>query len=245
MVIYWVFSKYSIVRLQEYFENPERYFGSGELNEYRRFVVPKRKMEWLASRILIKRLVINSVESTLNLSPRSIVIRKKPSGVPFVEFAGIGKVGWLSMSHSNDGVFTAFSINGLHHFGVDLEFIEERSPQLIADYFTESEARWVNASKGEEKKFLVNLIWSAKETYLKAIGKGLQLDTRRVEIKGINPNCVDTEWCDLDFQANVQETRNWRILFKRKEDFVQTMCVPADKKIEFVRMDVELEKPIH
>ena len=245
MVIYWCFSRYCVAQLQEYTENPGRYLSAEELNEYRRFVIPKRKMEWLASRILIKRLVIDSVKPTLYLSPRSINIRKRSSGVPYVELARIGKIGWLSMSHSHNGVLIAFSSNERNPFGVDLEYVEERLPQFIADFFTESESRWVNTSQEEEKKYLVNLIWSAKETYLKAIGKGLQLDTRRVEIKGVDSRCAETEWCDLDFQANIQDKRNWRILFKHEDGFIQTMCIPADKNIKFVRLDVELEKPFN
>ncbi|KAF0112025.1 MAG: 4'-phosphopantetheinyl transferase [Chloroflexi bacterium] len=238
-MINWIFLKNSDVRFQECIENPEGYFDSTELDEYRKFIVPKRKMEWLISRMLVKQLVASSFDPPLTLSPRLITIRKMSSGVPYVEIDKSGRVGWLSLSHSNGGVFAAFSRKESQHFGVDLEFIEERSPQLIADYFTDSESRQVNSSQGEDINFHANLIWSAKEAFLKAIEKGLQLDTRCIEIIGIKPKCGDSEWGNLEFKAEVNGSQAWRILFRREAGFVLTLCIPADQQIGLARIIME------
>lgn len=234
-MINWNFSKNSTLQFQECIENSERYFGTSELDEYRKFTVPKRKIEWLTSRMLIKQLVASSFGPPLKLPLRVITIRKMSSGVPYVEIEGSGKVGWLSLSHSNGGVFAAFSKKESLHFGVDLEFIEERSPQLITDYFTDSESQRVNACHVEDIDFHANLIWSAKEAFLKAIEKGLQLDTRCVEITGIESICGDSDWVNLEFKTNVNVSGAWHILYKQEAGFVLTMCIPADKKIKLSR----------
>ncbi len=243
-MIYWAFNRYSASQIQEDIQNLEGYFSYKELSEYHKFLVPKRKMEWLASRILVKRLVVNSIDPALALSPRSITIRKMPSGAPYIFVVGIGKMGRLSLSHSNDGVLAAFSPDAAYPFGVDLELIEARSPLLVADYFTDMEINWMNSTPREDKDFLVNLVWSAKEAYLKALGKGLQLDTRRVEITGIDLMQTGDEWGRLIFRKHLRDIQDWRLLFRQEEHFVLTMCFPANAPIEFARIDLGLEKPV-
>jgi len=185
-MINWLFLHDPNAQFQECVEKPERYFDAKELDEYRKFIVPKRKIEWLTSRMVCKQIVASSFDPPIKFSPRLIAIRKLPNGVPYVEIEGSGRVGWLSLSHSKNGVFVAFSQKEECHFGIDLEYIEERSPQLISDFFTDAESQWVNSSQGQGKTFLANLIWSAKEAFLKAIEKGLQMDTRCVEITSLH-----------------------------------------------------------
>jgi len=62
----------------------------------------------------------------------------------------------------------------------DLEAVEPRSDAFVRDYFTRSEIAAVAAG---ERNLLANLIWSAKESALKALGVGLTLDTREVEVE--------------------------------------------------------------
>lgn len=222
--------------MQGCLDDPESCFSAGEFDKYREFTVPKRKMEWLASRILVKNLVANSLDLPQPSSLRAIIIRKMPSGVPFVEIEGIGRVGWLSFSHSNDGVLAAFSQAETQHFGVDLEFLEDRSPLLIEDYFTESESKWVNACQVHEKRLAANLIWSAKEAFLKANEKGLQLDTRRIEIKPFAFTGKESNWQSLEFTTDILNLQPWRLFFRWEADFVMTMCLPADNTSKLTRI---------
>jgi 4'-phosphopantetheinyl transferase len=67
--------------------------------------------------------------------------------------------------------------------GCDLEKIEPRSPAFINDYFTQEELFLVKNTKKEDIPLMANLIWSAKESVLKAMRTGLSIDTRQVQIK--------------------------------------------------------------
>ena len=54
--------------------------------------------------------------------------------------------------------------------GCDLERVERRSEAFVADYFTECErALWLRAPRAERSR-LANLVWSAKESAVKALG---------------------------------------------------------------------------
>jgi 4'-phosphopantetheinyl transferase len=64
--------------------------------------------------------------------------------------------------------------------GCDLEAIEPRSDAFIHDYFTDEERALVEQAVEDDRPLLCTLLWSAKESALKALREGLRLDTRSV-----------------------------------------------------------------
>lgn len=72
--------------------------------------------------------------------------------------------------------------------GCDLELVEPRSAGFVADYLTAAERATVAAAAGAgEAAQVANLIWSAKESALKALRVGLTRDTRSVEVSLMDP----------------------------------------------------------
>ena len=63
--------------------------------------------------------------------------------------------------------------------GCDLEVIEPRSEEFVADYFTTEEQKMVSQAPIADRSKLLALLWSAKESALKALREGLRFDTRR------------------------------------------------------------------
>jgi 4'-phosphopantetheinyl transferase len=61
--------------------------------------------------------------------------------------------------------------------GCDLELIEPRSAVFISDYLTAEEQELIRDAPDDQKSVLVNLIWSAKESVLKAKRVGLRSST--------------------------------------------------------------------
>ena len=60
--------------------------------------------------------------------------------------------------------------------------IEPRSHDFVVDYFTAEEQSWVARTPSAERPEIVTLLWSAKESALKALQQGLRLDTRSVMV---------------------------------------------------------------
>jgi 4'-phosphopantetheinyl transferase len=87
----------------------------------------------------------------------------------------------ISLSHSAGTAVCALAKSSVA-LGCDLELIEVRSDAFVADYFTSGEQALVRAAAAPERLRLVTLLWSAKESALKALGAGLRLDTRSVEV---------------------------------------------------------------
>ncbi len=141
----------------------------------------KRRADWRLGRWTAKR----ALAACLNLpgdlpALANIEIRAAPSGAPEVFLFSTATPATISLSH-RDG--TAICVVGPcgHNLGCDLETIEPRSEAFIADYFTISEQALVDRVRAEDRPPLVALLWSAKESTLKALHEGLRLDTNCVE----------------------------------------------------------------
>jgi hypothetical protein len=63
-----------------------------------------------------------------------------------------------------------------------VELVEGRSEGFLADYFTDREIEIVKTAPPSRQALLVVLMWSAKESMLKALHTGLRADTRSVEV---------------------------------------------------------------
>lgn len=236
-MINWTFSSFTDFPPLKTAQLLERFFSSVEIEEFQKFRIPKRQSEWLASRLLVKQLVQKVMDIKEDLPLRSITVQKESSGVPYVVIEGRGRVGWLSISHSKGGVLAAFSQDDKTRFGVDLEHIEPRSLKLFEDYFTPDEITWLSNSDERFKDLYANLVWSAKEAYLKAIEKGLQMDTRKINIHPVNGEISSNGWNVLSLSVEGKPVPDWKLLFSHHQDYMMTLCLPAAHEIRLVEVE--------
>ena len=150
----------------------------------------------------------------------------------------------LSISHSGTQAFCAVSDWGLGirewgslaavpnpqpliAVGADIEHVERRGPEFVADFFTEAEQAEVEATPAERRDVAITALWSAKEAALKALRLGLTVDTRRVACALAWPSLPPWDgWADLavaapDLLAVGRLTGWWRTL----NDYVLTVVV--------------------
>jgi 4'-phosphopantetheinyl transferase len=93
--------------------------------------------------------------------------------------------------------------------GCDLELVEPRSDAFIADYFTAKEQALV-AHAGADRFRLVALLWSAKESALKALRVGLRVDTRSVIVSPGNLQPAGESWHPLwVYQVGGETFHGW------------------------------------
>jgi len=187
----------------------------------------KRRAEWLNGRWAAKRLLHASHPELVNAPLDKIEINNSPEGVPYVMLNGRMLECSLSISHREQAAFCAVTFQPFFRVGADIERIESRSAAFVTDYFTASEAELICAS-ASETHFLATLIWSAKEAMLKALGKGLRLDTRQVEVTRVFEEGAG--WSPLNvFCPFVVESDRWDVRWQRWGDYVLTLAVLADK----------------
>ena len=87
----------------------------------------------------------------------------------------------LSLSHSHGRALAAVADAGTV-LGCDLERIEPRSRAFVDSYFTTAERAAVAAAGPHGRDLIATLVWSGKESALKALRQGLRTDTRSLEV---------------------------------------------------------------
>ncbi|MGB6850543.1 MAG: 4'-phosphopantetheinyl transferase superfamily protein [Thermoanaerobaculia bacterium] len=158
--------------------------------------VSKRRQEWLLGRWTAKRALAVYRPETLGKRPLShLEIRTAADGAPEAACDGQALPLVLTLSHRSDLAVSAVAETDTA-LGCDLEKLEPRSEGLVEDFFTEREQALVAAAGAEEAELLANLVWSAKESALKAMRVGLRMDTRKVEVELPARDGVDG-WCPV------------------------------------------------
>jgi len=144
--------------------------------------IPKRRADWRLGRWTAKHAVAAHLNLSIGLAAlANIEIRAASSGAPEVFLGGDPANVAISLSHSAGTALCTVSSSGIT-LGCDLETIEPRSDAFVADYFTPEEQALVAQTSAQDQPLLLTLLWSAKESALKALRVGLRLDTRCMQI---------------------------------------------------------------
>lgn len=142
----------------------------------------KRRKDWRLGRWTAKRAVVAYRNVTGHSQTlRGVEIRPAVSGAPGAFFAGQPAPVTISLSH-RDGIAVCSVASSSVALGCDLEIIEPRSESFIADYFTSEEKELVAGARADDRSRMLALLWSGKESALKALREGLRLDTRSVVV---------------------------------------------------------------
>ena len=142
----------------------------------------KRRSDWRLGRWTAKL----GLAAYLNLPAQPAVLarielRAAASGAPQVFLDNAPALVTISLSHRDCRAFCAMAPPGID-LGCDLELIESRSDVFMYDYFTADEQALVARVPVADQPRILTLLWSAKESALKALRTGLRLDTRSVVV---------------------------------------------------------------
>jgi 4'-phosphopantetheinyl transferase len=167
--------------------------------------VVKRREEWRLGRWTAKRLLAACLPGGPALA--AIVVRAAADGAPEAVVGG-APAGWtLSLSH-RAGTALCAAAPGRVALGCDVELIEPRSAAFVEDYLVASERDVLRAAPAEERALLANLIWSAKESALKALRVGLRADTRAAVVEPFGGPAADG-WRPLVVRCAGRALRGW------------------------------------
>jgi 4'-phosphopantetheinyl transferase len=225
-------------------EPPEAFLSAAELEHFRRFRFEKRRAEWLLGRWTAKRLVqAVLLRATHEIAARrALEIYNDAQGAPHLRVwsdrasarAALADME-LTISHSQGRALCACRAGvpggGTVGLGADLEWVERRESYFARDYFTPAEQARVQAA-GPDHDLLVTTIWSAKEAVLKALHKGLSMDTRAVEICIAPFDPVPAQWTPFEITTTPHVTEGWRGWWRAQENFVLTLVSGADETPE-------------
>lgn len=199
-----------------------------EWNRFRQMRFPKRRREWLSGRLTAKKLIVECVPGMENVPFAQITIANSAAGAPYARTADKILPIQLSISHREGWAAAAVSLNTGISQGIDLEWVEDHPLSFYEDFFTADEVRALGNYATEQRAWAGSLMWSAKEAVLKALGQGLRVDTRAVEVIRIAKTPVDG-WGDVELRvANINEVR-WFGFWRNQGQYVLTLAVRGAK----------------
>jgi 4'-phosphopantetheinyl transferase len=199
------------------------WLGPGERERLATLRVPKRREDWRLGRWTAKHAVAAYLGLAADVpSLAAIEIRPADSGAPEIFLAEQPGPVSISITHREGRAVCAAGPNTAA-IGCDLELIEPRSEAFVSDYFTSREQELVAQSVQDDRFVTAALLWSAKESTLKALREGLRIDTRQVEVELQRDaaGCASTDgWHPLLTSYEQQPFHGW---WRRDGEFVLTL----------------------
>jgi phosphopantetheinyl transferase len=140
-----------------------------EKDQYDSFKIAKRKNEFLASRILAKKFISDSISCNFS----DVEIKNDKDRKPY---AVVNKklLFYISLSHREEYVGVAFRGDMMPYIGIDIELFEKKNKEYLTDFMSSSEL-----DNNDEE---IIRIWAMKEAFLKMVGRGLSVSARDIEI---------------------------------------------------------------
>lgn len=147
--------------------------AADEQQRMQRFAMPLLQQKFALTRGMLR----FTLAEYLNLPPQSLEFIYNDWGKPFLKQSSLQ----FNMAHSGD--YCVIAVSPHHPVGVDIEqCINTRQPHLdIAQrFFTEAEYLAIKTATDSELLFFH--IWTQKEAFLKAIGRGLSFGLDQFEV---------------------------------------------------------------
>jgi 4'-phosphopantetheinyl transferase len=217
------------------------WLAPGEIRRLSDLRFAKRRADWRLGRWTAKR----AVSSCLDLPQDSrslaeIEIRAASSGAPEVLLGNQPAIMSVSLSHRSATAVCAVT-RSIVALGCDVEEIEPRSEAFVSDYFSAQEQALVARSRAADRDWLLALLWSAKESALKALHAGLRLDTRSVVVipKDISTGLDDWQSLEVRHIEGEMFCGWWRLA----GNFLWTMvCASPSRPPVRLQADTYFEK---
>jgi phosphopantetheinyl transferase len=173
-----------------YDEEGDRYVASlltgEEQEQFRRFRVRKRKVEWLAGRAAAKSAFARYARSVRTGDPSEPVsVLNDRDRAPFIQDHAEVQ---LSITHSHG---YAVAVVAPFEIGVDLERIERRPLSLTHYFFSDEEQELASEGEGDSqaRDELITRIWSRKEAVSKFLKRGGSLDFKELNVVDDEVEC--------------------------------------------------------
>jgi phosphopantetheine--protein transferase-like protein len=172
------------------------YLGPAEASLFRQIGSRKRRIDWLGGRVAAKRLVAGFLLECagVRVAEQDIGVVSDPRGAPVVRVAGRPDLEQLvpnvAISHGAGRAIAVLAPrNHGTRVGVDLERVEPRDAAFVRHVLTDGEIRVAEAAglNGDGH----TLLWTLKEAVSKALGVGMTIDPREIEVRSLRDGVAE------------------------------------------------------
>ena len=124
----------------------------------------------------------------LDFNPAEISFSYNKYGKPSLNAEVHTEVLKFNVSHSKDIVIYAIARN--REIGIDVEYLKDinRAEKIVERFFSEEEKKFYNSQPEHKKKWAFFSLWTRKEAYSKAMGRGIGLPSKDFELNLIPDN---------------------------------------------------------
>jgi malonyl CoA-acyl carrier protein transacylase len=159
--------------------------SGGEKEIFDGFDKEKRRSEWLAGRMVLKRLVRElwfGMSGTI-LPYGDIIVYNDAAGTPHLDVVGAPELNRasISISHRDEIAVASCILDQGLRAGIDVEKIVEHHSSFMNTYFSAAEQKMIDSA--EDSSWFINASWAVKEACLKALGIGATVDFRHIEVR--------------------------------------------------------------
>ncbi len=186
----------------------DSWLSARELARLQSLQIPKRRAEWRLGRWTAKHAI--NAYLGVNATPANLAnveLRPLPGGAPQAFVTGQFEPVKISLSHRAGVALCAVSAAAVF-LGCDLELVEPHTDAFLRDFFTTDEQALIFQAAEPDRLWLAPVLWSAKESALKALGEGLRMDTRSASVR-LGPPQLAGGWRRLAVECSLETFHGW------------------------------------
>lgn len=230
--VYWSLTQISPEWVEKSLQGIPAFLSPSELQKLAGLLVAKRRTEWLHGRRIAKQLLCNCYPQLAGSDLTMISVLNAPSGAPYYADAnGMALPIALSLSHRAGWAACAVADHPDLSLGIDLECIEPRADSFVETFFTEAEIAFARSLNEKQRDLWITLVWSLKEAALKALGQGLRLDTRTVQVQPPTSfSTIEAGWQPVGVTCLQAAASHWSAWFMRRDDLLITLAIREESE---------------
>lgn len=132
--------------------------------------------------IISRGLLRKKLGSYLESDPAHISFTYNEYGKPYLNANTHKGELKFNVSHSKDIVVYAVTLN--REIGIDVEYLKEvsKADKIVERFFSEEEKKFYNSQSEDRKKWAFFTLWTRKEAYSKAMGRGIGLPSKDFDL---------------------------------------------------------------
>jgi 4'-phosphopantetheinyl transferase len=147
--------------------------GEDERISYARFTEAAKRVEFLLSRVLARRVL----GAILDVAPAAIRWITTPAGKPL-----LADDPWLSFNFSHTHGYHLCGVSRYGAIGVDVERLGEYKAAITRRFFAHDEWQWLETLDPQQQIHGFYHLWTVKEACIKALGAGLRFPLRKLPV---------------------------------------------------------------
>ena len=208
----------------------ESWLDAAELERAARFRRPTTRNQHVIGRGMARRLLCND-----HIEPNSIRFALHAHGKPFVSEPEEAKQPF-NIAHTDGLVMCGIGNDEHDLIGIDVERLDRKTdPELAERYFSAPEIDYLNRIGNADARSGAFLrIWTLKESFIKAIGTGLQTPLADFAFEQIDSDSPSIRMLNSDLESETP----WKFFsFQPRVGFIAAMAV-ASKRVQPIGVEL-------